>query len=616
MRRFGRRQRADLLSSSEGRCALCGEPLLVGWHADHCMPVSAGGDTDTSNGQALCPQCNLRKGSAVELREWQKEAVDALNWDEKKHHLVVACPGSGKTFLALHEANKSLRSGRTARIVVVCPTTHLKRQWRQAAAKYFQIQIMTDWSSGMETADFHGHAITYQAVSSDHRPSDVACRMKPTFVIFDEIHHAGDQLRWGSRLERAYSEGCELLSLSGTPVRSDGRPISYLEYRDGELVADYSYTYERALIEGVCRPLNFPAFNGPLSWVDSRGFRIEGVTFDTTMSDDQARQRLRTALSGEGLEPMLRAAADDLNEKRSKHHNAAGLVVCADQNHARFVASKLQRIIGEDPVVITSDDTSANSRLKDFRHSRDKWLVSVKMVSEGVNIPRFITGTYATNIRTEVYFRQFCGRLVRKKNNSVDPRDFASVFLPKDPQLIEYAKRIEEEVAAFLRERKENGGNGDRGPGEQRESQFMPLSADLELDESYFQGDSYSADEIAAVRSDIEGMGFPFVLPPEMYAQMKRTWSQGEESQQQTETVVVEDKIKHVKHKVQIVIGRLVGNNHDREAFKDWHVRSNRAAGIRNTKNATLEQLERKYEWLKNRLAERFGAEGDDTESG
>ena len=61
-RRFRSRQRVALFLAAYGRCCECGAELEPAWHADHIAPVRAGGVTESHNGQALCPACNLRKG--------------------------------------------------------------------------------------------------------------------------------------------------------------------------------------------------------------------------------------------------------------------------------------------------------------------------------------------------------------------------------------------------------------------------------------------------------------------------------------------------------------------------------------------------------------------------
>lgn len=61
-RHFTKGQRRLLLWLSAGFCQSCGRRLIGEFHADHIQPHSKGGSTTTKNGQALCAQCNLRKG--------------------------------------------------------------------------------------------------------------------------------------------------------------------------------------------------------------------------------------------------------------------------------------------------------------------------------------------------------------------------------------------------------------------------------------------------------------------------------------------------------------------------------------------------------------------------
>lgn len=62
-RTFNALQRSVLAWVAGGRCMRCGAPLGKGFHADHVLAYSKGGATVTHNGQALCRDCNLRKGN-------------------------------------------------------------------------------------------------------------------------------------------------------------------------------------------------------------------------------------------------------------------------------------------------------------------------------------------------------------------------------------------------------------------------------------------------------------------------------------------------------------------------------------------------------------------------
>jgi superfamily II DNA or RNA helicase len=77
--------------------------------------------------------------------------------------------------------------------------------------------------------------------------------------------------------------------------------------------------------------------------------------------------------------------------------DAAALALCIDANHASKVAKLLEDITGESPDIIVSDTELSASSVDDFRDSKKKWIVAVRMVSESVDIPgqaqaRFVKG--------------------------------------------------------------------------------------------------------------------------------------------------------------------------------------------------------------------------------
>ena len=88
-------------------------------------------------------------------------------------------------------------------------------------------------------------------------------------------------------------------------------------------------------------------------------------------------------------------------------------MVATDQDHAHGIARLLRQRLGTRVVVATSDDPAASEKILDFTSSTDPWLVAVRMVSEGVDIPRLRVGVFATTTTTELFFRQVVGRFVR-----------------------------------------------------------------------------------------------------------------------------------------------------------------------------------------------------------
>ena len=131
--------------------------------------------------------------------------------------------------------------------------------------------------------------------------------------------------------------------------------------------------------------------------------------------------------------------------RKQEQSDAGGLIVTMNQDHARQVAELVTKITGMRAQVAVSDDPSASKTIETFAHHKtQQWLVAVNMVSEGVDIPRLRVGVYATNVLTEMYFRQVVGRFVRMQDKVPKPQR-AWLYLPKDATLVHYAKRIKVE---------------------------------------------------------------------------------------------------------------------------------------------------------------------------
>jgi superfamily II DNA or RNA helicase len=373
-----------------------------------------------------------------------------------------------------------------ARVVIVAPTAHLKVQWAAAAAA-LGLHLDPAWSpsEGALPADMHGIVTTYQQVAmSPEAVRDVA---RGAVVVLDEVHHAGEEQAWGESLRLAFSGAARRLSLSGTPFRSDTRAIPFIRYDLDEAVPDFEYGYDDALRDGrVVRPIYFPRLGGAMEWSATDG-NIQSATFDDPLTRDLANQRLRTALSleGEWLSAVLGEAVARLAEVRAVHPDAGGLVIATDQEHARGIAELLRERFRTTAVVVTSDDPGSSARIGAFAGSDTEWLVAVRMVSEGVDIPRLRVGVFATTTTTDLFFRQAVGRFVRWMPGIRDQRSW--LFIPDDPRLRARAAEIAEQRRHSLRKpaRPDADGaddqarNGELPPtgDEEQLSMFVPLSA-------------------------------------------------------------------------------------------------------------------------------------------
>jgi superfamily II DNA or RNA helicase len=114
-------------------------------------------------------------------------------------------------------------------------------------------------------------------------------------------------------------------------------------------------------------------------------------------------------------------------------------VIATDHHTARAYAAILREVSGEAPTIVLSDEKAATDRIARFAHGTSRWMVAVRMVSEGVDIPRLGVGVYATSAATPLYFAQAVGRFVRTRRRG----ETASIFLPSVPSLMALAGQLE-----------------------------------------------------------------------------------------------------------------------------------------------------------------------------
>ncbi len=466
----------------------------------------------------------------IDLREWQKQAIELYNDLNQKDFLAVATPGAGKTIFALYLAHDLLQKGNVKQIIIVTPSNHLRTQWTEKASQV-GIELSSDFTKEIGhivvPSDFLGLVTTYQEVSvSKGEPFRSYCKSKPTFVIFDEIHHCGDELSWGDSIKNGFGLAYSRLLLSGTPFRSDDKPIPFVRYdEEGGLRksdADYNYGYGDALQdEGVCRYVVFPTYDGEMTW--SYDFEIKKATFeDELLNDQEAKHRLDTALSPDGdwLKTVLEKANQKLQEIRTKaeaaHPDAGGLVITKDDNHARKIVTLLENITGEKPAIATHKEEDAASVIADFEHSNKRWIVAVKMVSEGVDIPRLRVGVYATNIQTELFFRQALGRIIRWIHG-IEYQE-AWFYVPKIDPLLIYIEQIKEERDHVLADDNDDSidnSSTDVGMGERQQSFYAPISSIAIEGGEWLDGDYFSPPELEKARLFKQTLGASLKDDPE-----------------------------------------------------------------------------------------------------
>jgi superfamily II DNA or RNA helicase len=461
-------------------CKLCGRNIPFDlMHGDHVVPWSRGGPTVLENLQVLCGSCNLRKGSSPqeviaahfdvaqlsagvgETRKWQTEALPlTLATLEHEPALIEACPGAGKTQFGLEVAYRLVEQGVISRVLVVVPTLAIADGWQFAAspanrrAPTIPLRSQRTWRVVDPIGnDWLGAIVTYQSLfaSTDLFLAHATDPGHHTLVVFDEVHHAGAGAAWGTSAQVAFAAGAsKILSLSGTPFRTQGDPIVFVPSEGGSATPHFRYSYDDAIGDRACRPVQFVEARGTTEFRTEDG-AIHTVTFDDHLTPVGERRRLRAAIEWVGAESiadaMLRSANDYILSLRQRgDSDAAGLVVCADCDHAATIADYLsEHILARRAVVACSrthdrNDAAPADIIRVFGSSHDPWIVAVNMISEGVDITRLRAVVYLTNRLTLLAFRQIVGRVVRTDPANAD--DHGRVYLPADGRLMEMASQI------------------------------------------------------------------------------------------------------------------------------------------------------------------------------
>jgi superfamily II DNA or RNA helicase len=558
------------------------------------------------------------------LRAWQRRALARYLASAPQDFLAVATPGAGKTTFALRVAAELLADRTVRAVTVITPTEHLKHQWADAAAEV-GLALDPDFrnSVGVTSPNYHGVALTYAQVAAHPSLHRVRTQARRTLVVLDEIHHAGDAKSWGDGVREAFTPATRRLALTGTPFRSDDTPIPFVNYEPdstGALrsAADHSYGYSEALADGVVRPVMFLAYSGEARWRTSAGEEYSARLGEPLTAEHTARA-WRTALdpAGEWIPAVFSAANTRLTQLRAGAlPDAAGLVIATDHTTARDYAAILHRVTGRAPVLVLSDDPAASDRIAAFAGSDEHWMVAVRMVSEGVDVPRLAVGVYATSAATPLYFAQAVGRFVRSRRLG----ETATVFLPSVPILLQLASELEQQRDHVLGapHRSEECWDDDAlaranaqrdEPGEQ-ERAFTALGASAELDQVIYDGASFGTAAFATTEDEQDYLGLPGLLEPDqMRALLRRRQQQQLARATQRLTDVPVHPLEKVRpptmrarlRELRRELNTLVAMAHHRTGRPHGviHQEVRTACGGPPTAMATVEQLEQRITYLR-----------------
>ena len=553
------------------------------------------------------------------LRPWQRRALNRYLMTRSDDFMVVATPGAGKTTFALRVARELLDAGTISQIVVIAPTDHLKVQWAQAAERVgIRIDPRFSGSSGRTSSDYAGIAATYAGVAGAPATFATRTRARDTLVILDEIHHAGDAKSWGGAIRTAFSHATRRLMLTGTPFRSDDTPIPFVTYETiaggmKKSVADFTYGYGDALADRVVRPVLFMSYSGEARWRTRAGDEMTMRLGEVALKEHTQRA-WRTALDPEGdwIPAVLKAAHGRLTQLREKSApDAGGLVIASDQQDARAYAELLEHMTGVRPALVLSDESGSSAQIAQFTRTRDEWIVAVRMVSEGVDIPRLGVLVYATNTSTPMFFAQAVGRVIRARASG----ESATVFLPSIPRLRALASDMEatrDHILGAPKHADEWDEIVDPSPGaatadddEDRESSYERLGASADFEDVIFDGNAWGTQ--AELDDEQEFLGIPGLLEPDQVTMLLRDRQQRQTTRQTTvnPTSTTADPGQASHHDVLATLRKeltsLVSLRYARTGKKHAmiHAELRRVCGGPPTPLATAEQLQARIDHLR-----------------
>ncbi|MGF1831557.1 DEAD/DEAH box helicase family protein [Photobacterium angustum] len=380
------------------------------------------------------------------LRKWQTECSEqALQKykENKQHFFCQATPGAGKTVLAATVASRLLNEGMIDLVLCFSPSLTVS----DGIKKTFSQILNCTFNGGLGSI---GQSLTYQSIQFLNDDFWKALRNHRVFVVFDEIHHcSGSELEnanvWGQQvLTKIQGLATYTLAMSGTPWRSDSLPIVMSEYSDpeGKILVDYQYTLKQAIFDKVCRsPKLVLVDNEHLSVTSDE--KVESFSSILEMLKQTKTSYQSVIHNQEAMEYLLGLGCKKLAEIRTQSLNAGGLVVASSVQHAQTIQKILSQTYAQTVSIVTYRHEEPLAEIERYRQSDAQWIVSVGMISEGTDIPRLQVCCHMSSVKTELYFRQILGRILRV-NSLIDQQ--AWLFTFAEQSLIEFSERIEQDI--------------------------------------------------------------------------------------------------------------------------------------------------------------------------
>jgi superfamily II DNA or RNA helicase len=382
----------------------------------------------------------------MKLRRWQHECIElalAKYQSGQNHFLVQATPAAGKTFMTANLANRLLNNGDIDLVLCFSPSSIVASEFATVLSEITRCTF--DGKIGAK-----GQSITYQKMPYLDEDFWALFDKYRVLAVFDEIHHCrgsndDNSNEWGKQIiSKIQDRATYSLALTGTPWRSDTAPISLSKYcsSKGEIQCDYVYGLVDAIRDNVCRLPKIIAIDNDEIKLTNSNITKNYSSFGELLSGSSFPYK--ELIHNENIIINLIKRADkQLNLIRQSNPNAGGLIVASSVEHAIKIVEIIQHELNETADIVSYKENCPTEKIQKYKQGTKKWIVSIGMISEGTNIPRLQVCCHLTNIKTELHYRQILGRILRvthAKNQE------ATLFMPAETKLVEYAYRISEDL--------------------------------------------------------------------------------------------------------------------------------------------------------------------------
>ena len=377
------------------------------------------------------------------LRQWQVECVDsalAAYSNQKKHYLCLATPGAGKTIMAAEVAARLKQQGLIDLILCFSPSLVIAESIQMT----FSNRLGCTFNGGIGSI---GGSYTYQNMLFMKDDFWKAVNQHRVLVVFDEIHHcAGTSLddanAWGLEiLTKMQQQAVYTLALTGTPWRSDTTPIVLASYSnpDGLIECDYTYGLRQAIEDKVCRSPKIVLVDNDQLTVNKSNNETATFRSIAELLSNELIPYQAIISNPEAMRHVLKLGCQKLQQIRAKNPMAGGLVVASSVEHATEILEILRSEFNQTVVIVTYRHDEPLTEIAAFRTGDVQWIVSVGMISEGTDIPRLQVCCHLSAVKTELYFRQVLGRILRI-SNAINQEAWLYTFA--ETNLNEFAERI------------------------------------------------------------------------------------------------------------------------------------------------------------------------------